>query len=188
MEQKKLNETHKDFMDIVREDKIKLSWFESEVPAGMDVNQVYGIVFDEFGRILLRVENKDGKQVFSLAGGKPETKDKNMEETLRRETLEEVNTSLQNEVFYVGYQKVENDRKKKPYAQVRMTAKIDSVGEKLPDVDGGELYDRVLVSPEKAKELLDWGDIGNRMIEKSVEIAKEKLSIKFVENIEEKWI
>ena len=34
MEQKKLNETHKDFMDIVREDKIKLSWFESEVPAG----------------------------------------------------------------------------------------------------------------------------------------------------------
>jgi len=36
-------------------------WVEGAVPCGLEVKQVYGIVFAEDGRILLRKDNADGK-------------------------------------------------------------------------------------------------------------------------------
>ena len=60
----------------------------------MKVTQVYGFVFTKDGRLLLRVERKEGRIKYSLAGGKPEADDGGREGTLKRESLEEVNTTL----------------------------------------------------------------------------------------------
>lgn len=52
------------------------------------------------------------------------------------------------------------------YAQVRMAALIREIGIKKPDPDNGRIYDRLMVSAEKAAELLNWGDVGTAQVMK----------------------
>lgn len=166
----------------------KITWHNEEVPKELKITQVYGLVFDENGRFLLRVENKKGKQVYLLAGGTPEEFDENAFATMKREFIEEVNTEICDEIEYVGYQLVEGDGDRAPYAQVRMTAIIKNIGEKQPDPDNGETYDRVLVSPKKAIDLLGWGEVAQLQIESATKIAKEKFNLSIYEGDEEFWI
>ncbi|MBQ9115927.1 MAG: NUDIX hydrolase [Clostridia bacterium] len=156
---------------------ITITWHGSPVPEGVKITQVYGIIFDQNGRMLLKIENKKGKNVYGLAGGTPEDFDADPIATLRRELKEEVNTTVGDKVLYVGYQLIEGDGEHPPYAQVRMTAMIEEIGEKLPDPDNGETYERVLVSPEKAVDLLGWGEVARVQIELAKKIAKDTFGI-----------
>ena len=47
------------------------TWHNGNVPEGMKVTQVYGLVFTKDGRMLLKVEKVGDKIMYSLAGGKP---------------------------------------------------------------------------------------------------------------------
>ena len=162
---------------------VKIIWVKDEYPKNLEIRQVYGIVFDSVGRILLRIENKPGnKKFYCFGGGTPESFDKDVEATLRREMIEEVNTTLKSEVVVVGHQIIENDGNRPPYAQLRMTALIDNIGEKLPDPDNGEIYDRVLVNPQKAIELLGWGEVGKNQIENAVRLAEKHFNLKIDPN------
>ena len=159
---------------------MKLEWVEEEVPSNLEVHQVYAVVFDENGNVLLKGESKkDGRIVYSLAGGTPEDFDKDRIATLRREYIEEVNTTLKDPIYYIGYQYVDEENGIAPYAQVRMTAMIDNIGESKPDPDNGKTYERILVPPQKAIELLNWGGIGQKLVRKAVEVAKKKFGLKF---------
>lgn len=158
---------------------LELKWFDCEVPCNLQIRQVYGVIFTEDGRTLLKVERKpNGKLTYSLAGGTPEHFDMDRNATLRRELIEEVNTTINDDILYVGYQQVSGDNDKPTYAQVRMVAMIDKIGEKLPDPDNGKIYDRLLTSPDRAIKLLDWGEIGKNIITKAVAIAEEKFGLK----------
>ncbi|MBQ7308400.1 MAG: NUDIX domain-containing protein [Clostridia bacterium] len=167
---------------------IKITWKDEKVSTKLLITQVYGIVFDKTGRILLKVENKKGKKIYSFGGGTPEEFDNGIKDTLRREMIEELNTTLKNDIFYLGYQLIENDGERLPYAQVRMTAMIQEINNKKPDPDNGETYDRVLVSPQKAIKLLNWGEVGKLQIEKAVKSIKENLDLIIATDDEEIWI
>ena len=147
-----------------------------EVPEGMEVTQVYGVIFTKDGRILLMSQEKAAGRVYSLSGGTPEDFDKSKEETLRRELFEEVNVTIEKPIM-LGYQEVDEENGRAPYAQVRMAAIIDNIGPSRPDPDNGKTYDRILTSPERAIELLNWGETGRLQIEEAVRIAKEQLGI-----------
>lgn len=41
----------------------------------------------------------------------------------------------------------------------------------------GKTYERVLASPEKVKQLLNWGEIGRKIIDCAVNVAKEKYQL-----------
>ena len=160
-------------------------WCNGSVPTGMKVTQVYGVIFTRDGRTLLKVETKkDGRLVYSLAGGTPEDFDKDMEATLRRELVEEINTTIE-EPILVGYQEVDEENGKEVYAQVRMSAIIDVIGEVKPDPDNGETYQRLLVSPSRAIELLNWGSVGENLINQSLQIAKDNFNLTLTNNNEE---
>lgn len=165
---------------------INFTWHRGNVNKNIKITQVYGIIFDSNGRILLKVENKKDRKVYSLAGGKPESFDKDNEDTLRRELIEEINTTIKTPIL-VGYQLVDEGNGKESYAQVRMTALIDVIGEKKFDPDNGKLYDRLLTSPSRAIELLGWGETGKQQIEAAYKIAKEKFNIKN-SNLLDEWI
>lgn len=153
------------------------TWYNGNVPEGMKVTQVYGLVFTKDGRMLLKVEKVGDKIMYSLAGGKPEL-DEDREGTLKREFLEEVNTSLQDGAFVVGYQQVDEEDGSPPYAQMRMSAIIDSIGIRQPDPDTGKTYNRLLTTPKRAIELLNWGEVGVRQVNEALRIAKEHLGLK----------
>lgn len=167
---------------------LNITWCPGEVPASLPVTQVYGIVFDPQGRILLKVEKKGDKQIFGLAGGTPEDFDTDRIATLRRELLEEVNTTLGEKVVHIGYQRIEGDGNRPPYAQVRMAAVIDKIGVRRPDPDNGETYGRLLCSPERAISLLGWGEVAKKQIRLAVEVAVTQLLIPRCRDLEEMWI
>ncbi len=156
---------------------VKLSWHTGPVPEGMRIRQVYGVIFNEDGQTLMKVDNFHGNRVYTIAGGTVEKFDKDMIDTLRREMKEEINTEL-HEPIYIGYQLVENDGNRPPYAQVRMTAMIKNIGPSQPDPDKGETYGRFFTSPENAKKLLNWGDIGIAIIDEAVKVAKQNWKLK----------
>ena len=85
------------------------------------------------------------------------------ETAARRELLEEVNTEIEKPV-YIGFQLVDEENGTPEYAQVRMAALIRNIGKKQPDPDNGKTYDRLMVAPECAAVLLQWGDVGYEQI------------------------
>ena len=161
------------------------TWHNSEVPKNLKVTQVYGLVFTEDGRMLLKVETKKGKKIFAPVGGTPEDFDKSREDTLRRELIEEVNTTLKDDIYYVGYQEVNEDNGKSIFAQIRMTAIIDKIGPIKPDPDNGETYERLLTTPKRAIELMNWGEIARQQVEEAVRVAKEQLHLTRFSDVEE---
>ena len=166
---------------------VKIIWHYGETPKDMQVRQVYAIVFDKYGRTMLKCDMKNGKRCFGMIGGTPETFDKDRIATLKREFLEEVNTTLKDPIYLVGYQIIEGDRDLPPYAQIRMVAMIDKIGEKKPDPDNGKISERILTTPEKAIKLLGWGESAEKPIMRAFEIAKEKFNLKPT-SLEDEWL
>ena len=154
----------------------RFEWVGDRVPEGMRITQVYGIILDREGRVMLRLEKTAGGIRYSLGGGRPEPFDDGIEATCRRELLEEVNTEIETPV-YIGYQLVDEEDGTPPYAQVRMAALIRRIGEKKPDPYNGETYDRYMVSPERAAELLNWGDVGYEQVMKAKEVVYRQYGI-----------
>ena len=152
------------------------TWYKGEVPNNLEVRQVYGLIFTRDGRMLLKVEDKSRGKVYSLAGGTPESFDKDKEETLRRELVEEVNVTIEKPIT-VGYQEVDEENGIPKYAQFRMVAIIDDIGPRLPDPDNGEMYERLLTTPSRAIDLLGWGEVGRLQVEEAFKIAKEQLGL-----------
>ena len=157
---------------------IKITWCYGEPPKDVPVRQVYAIVFDDYGRTLLKSEKFGDKTVYGMIGGTPEIFDRDRIATLKREFLEEVNTTLKDPIYLVGYQIIEGDKDLPPYAQIRMVAMIDKIGNKQVDPDNGKTYDRILTSPEKAIKLLGWGESAEKPIIRGFEIAQEKFNLK----------
>lgn len=145
----------------------KFTWFKNNIPDNLLVKQVYGIVFSDDGRVLLRIE--DNK--YKLTGGKPENNE-TFEETLKREYIEELNVELV-ECYYLGYLLVEEDNEK--YAQVRMVGKIKRINDKRADIDTGKMYYRKLVNSNNVKKYLRYDDeAGNLMIDDAIYMAQKK--------------
>ena len=162
-------------------------WISDAVPEGMKVTQVYAVLLDANGRTMLRLEKTgNGGTRYSLAGGRPEPFDSGIEDTCRRELLEEVNTEIETPA-YIGYQLVDEENGTSAYAQVRMAALIRKIGEKRPDPDNGETYDRLLVSPEKAAALLNWGDVGTAQVMEARETIRRLYGIRDTGKPEE-WV
>ncbi len=154
---------------------VKFSWFKDEYPTGLDIRQVYGIVFSNDGNILLRIDDDQ----YKLTGGKPEKYEYRFEETLKREYLEELNVEIEN-IYYLGYLLVEENNQK--YAQVRMIAKMKSFGKLRPDQDNGKLYKRYMSNIKNVKKYLNYPDeAGNKMIDDAIYMANEKYNISFHE-------
>ncbi len=152
---------------------INYKWYNGKVPKDIEIKQVYGIVFNEEGNIFLRID--DG--LYKLTGGRPEIEDETIEDTLRREFIEEANITIKN-IHLLGYQLATENNEVKPYAQVRMIALIDKIFENRPDLDNGKLYERVFKTPKETIDLLNWGEVGRKQIEEAVKSAKKENMIR----------
>jgi 8-oxo-dGTP pyrophosphatase MutT (NUDIX family) len=133
-------------------------WCTGPYPADLPVKQIYALIFDTQGRLLLQ----DDAGRYNLPGGKPEAGEE-LVLTLQRECLEESQVTIR-AIQYLGYVKV-SDAQHGDFAQVRVVASLDMA---LPigiDIATGKSYGRILVEPDKAIELLGWGEHGRQQIE-----------------------
>ncbi len=157
-------------------------WYKEEVPECINIKQVYGVVFSNDGKVVLRVD--DNK--YKLTGGKPEKTDASLEKTLQREYLEELNIMIE-DVHYLGYLLVlENGEQ---YAQVRMIAKIKEIGNSRPDTDNGKIYKRFMAKQDNVKRYLQYTDLaGNQMIDDAIKLANKKYNFDTTDNRSEYFI
>ncbi|RKS09295.1 NUDIX domain-containing protein [Nocardiopsis sp. Huas11] len=98
----------------------------------------------------------DGSGTWNLPGGTPEPRDGGDEvATLVREVWEEVQVTFTDSV-YLGHQTVHRPGTE-PYAQLRMAARLDRLGEREPDPDHGRIHTRRVSPLHQAVSLLGWG-------------------------------
>lgn len=155
------------------------TWNHCAVPNNLKIKQVYGVVFSDDKRVLLRVE--DDK--YKLTGGKPE-ENESYKETLRREYIEELNIEIE-DVHYLGYLLVEENNIE-PYAQVRMIGKIKKINENRPDIDTGKQYKRFFSSIHNVKKYLNYEDeAGNLLIDDAIIMANKKYKFEKISDIED---
>ena len=70
---------------------------------------------------------------------------------------------------------------------VSLSQIADKIGIRKPDPDNGRIYDRLMVSAERAAELLDWGDVGTAQVMKARDIICQKYGIRDTGKPEE-WV
>lgn len=79
-------------------------WHEEDFPATEEISQIQAVLLTADGRVLTRIKNGEAR----LSGGRPEIEDTDIEETLRREVLEEANAEI-DKIAYLGYQEAVSD-------------------------------------------------------------------------------
>lgn len=150
-------------------DEVRYFWHETEVPADLEITQVYGyLLCPRTARVLVQ----DDEGSFNLPGGTPEQWDQDIVATLVREAFEE-NQVRVSDAVYLGYQEVHRPGRA-PYAQVRMTGLIGAFEERRPDPDGGRMYRRLMTSLAKAPRVLGWGEPAVAQAKATARVAEER--------------
>lgn len=154
---------------------VTLTWVRSdELTQFKPYFQVYGIVFNQAGEILLIQE----KGKWKIPGGTPETGETDID-TLKRELVEEADVTV-SKVFPLGAQKVDYPNNPKQsegelYYQLRYICLIDELLLQTPDPDTGITNVRKFVPAEEVTEWVKWGNVGDAMFHDAIELFKTKL-------------
>lgn len=126
--------------------------------------QVYGVCF--YGNQMI-IGYGGVKQDWGLIGGTIELGE-TFDQTFHREILEESNMKvLKNKP--VGYQKVTDTRDGKIFYQLRYVAIVEPYGPFISD-PAGSITEIKLIHPNEVKKYFNWGAIGDRIIERSLEL------------------
>ena len=146
------------------------TWIKtSEIEKYSPITQVYGVIFDDEGNILIGRESKYGSWI--IPGGHPE-KGESIEETLKRELLEEVDVEIEN-IKPLGVQKVtfpDDSDKNKAIYQVRCIAKLKKLNPQTPDPANGNTWEREYVLSNQITEYVKWGKTGEAMFNDAIEL------------------
>jgi ADP-ribose pyrophosphatase YjhB (NUDIX family) len=115
--------------------------------------------------VLVYAEKKNS---WSLAGGAIEECE-NVEEALVREIKEETNMKVLKQKI-IGYQEVsEPDR---IHIQTRSVCIVEPYGPFVSDL-GGDITEIKLIDPADYKQYFDWGEVGEYVIQRALELLNE---------------
>jgi len=140
------------------------------------MTQIYGVVFNKQGEILVAREAADGK--WQIPGGKPE-KNESIEEAIRRELLEEVDVKA-GAIYPLGAQKTEipnnpNKAEGDLFYQLRFVVELGELLPQTPDPDRGSVWERKFVPSDKITEYIKWGSVGDAMFADAIALFREKI-------------
>ncbi|MFQ6199221.1 NUDIX hydrolase [Streptomyces sp. NPDC000405] len=128
-------------------------WHAGPVPTELPVRQVWGWLFSEDGRVLVLIGQDTGSAC--LPGGTVEPGDHgDPARTLRREAWEEARVRI-SDPLRLGY--LHDDTIGRHCARARYAAVIRDWEPPSLDEATGQIYTRLLATPEQAAQLFDWG-------------------------------
>jgi ADP-ribose pyrophosphatase YjhB (NUDIX family) len=134
-----------------------------------EITQCYGIAFvdDKF----LVVNNIKNQGMYTPVGGSVESGE-HPDQTLIREIKEESNMKVL-KFKPIGYQRVvDTSGREKPYYQLRYICIVEPYGPFVAD-PAGDVTEVVETDPENYKKYFNWGEIGDRIITRAVELKME---------------
>ena len=144
--------------DILYEDLDDFSVLPREL-----CTQVYGVCFCDDKLVIGFGGKKNG---WGLIGGTIEPTE-TFDETLKREIIEESNMEVI-KWLPIGYQKITDKNGQVKY-QLRTACLVRKLGEFLSD-PAGSIKEVKLINPATYKEYFDWGEIGDRIINRALEL------------------
>ena len=127
--------------------------------------QVYGVCFLG-NKIVIGFRKKQNE--WGLIGGTIENNEP-FEKTLKREIKEESNMEVTS-YSPIGYQKITELDGKQIY-QLRYCCKVNKLGKFVKDPDDNIVKIK-LINPLEYKKYFDWGKIGDRIIQRAMELKK----------------
>lgn len=126
--------------------------------------QVYGVCFYD-DKMVIGYGGK--KKDWGLIGGTIE-EGETFEKTLKREIEEESNMEVL-KCLPVGYQKMIDAKDKSFVYQLRYVCTVRPLGPFVLDPAGG-ITEIKLIDPKDYKQYFDWGKIGERIINRAIEL------------------
>ena len=129
--------------------------------------QTYAVCFVD-GKIVIVFQ--ESKQMWGLVGGSIE-KGETFEQTLKREIQEESNMEVLS-FLPIGYQKVTDTRDNSFVYQLRYVCTARPYGPFISD-PAGIITEIKLIDPKDYKKYFDWGEIGERIIERALELMRQ---------------
>jgi len=130
--------------------------------------QSYGISFCE-GKLLIVFGFFGGtEREWGFTGGRIDPGE-TYEQTLRREIQEESNMEV---ISFrpIGYQKVIKTKEDKFKYELRYVCKVRPLGPFVSDPADGVISEIKLIDPSEYKKYVDWGKIGDRLVERALEL------------------
>lgn len=152
-----------DFM-VWKGNKIRLVWHDCDSFTDLpkeNPQQSYGVCFCDDKLVLTR-----GSGGWNIVGGHIE-KGETPEDALIREVQEESNMRVLKQVP-IGYQEVFNPDGSTDY-QLRSFCLVEPIG-KFEKDPAGSVTEIKLINPQDYKKYFNWGKIGNRIMERAIEI------------------
>lgn len=145
---------------------IKVKYYDLDSFLSLPIDkcqQVYGVCFYKDEMLIVRGEN------WGLVGGHIENNE-TFDQTLAREVQEETNMKV---IMSrpIGVQEVTNPDGKTLY-QLRYYAQVEPIGEFEKD-PAGSVTEIKLINPLDYKKYFDWGEIGDRIIRRAIEIKNQ---------------
>jgi len=129
------------------------------------ITQVYAVCFSAKREMIIVFHGI--RKTWSLVGGSVEPGE-SLEDCLKREIQEESNMKML-DFKPVGYQMVQNGDK--TIYQLRYVCNVEPYGEFVSD-PAGKITEIKAVDPKDYKQYFDWGEIGDRIVERALEILK----------------
>ena len=128
------------------------------------IKQAYAVcLFD--GKMVIVFHGK--RKTWSLVGGSIEAGE-SLEDCLKREIHEELNMRVLN-FKPIGYQEVQTGDK--IIYQLRYVCNVEPYGEFISD-PAGKITEMKVIDSKDYKQYFDWGEIGDRMVVRALEIMK----------------
>jgi ADP-ribose pyrophosphatase YjhB (NUDIX family) len=117
------------------------------------------------------------KGIWTPPGGGVEG-DETAKEAIIREVKEETNMKVLKHRF-IGYQDITEPQGL--VTQTRSFCVVEPYGEFVSDPDGGEITEIKLIDPKDHRQYFDWGKIGDRIMERALELkAQSDLELDYV--------
>ena len=139
----------------------------NEIEATGRCKQTYAVCFCDNQMV---IGYGGAKKSWGLIGGTIE-KGETLEQTLRREIQEESNMEILS-FTPIGYQKVIDTRDNSFIYQLRYVAIVKPFGPFISD-PADAITEIKLIDPKDYKKYFDWGDIGDRIIGRALELKND---------------
>jgi 8-oxo-dGTP pyrophosphatase MutT (NUDIX family) len=155
-----------------------VEWFDNVDFSNLkNVKQVYGILFNEEGKIL--IINTVGN--WQLPGGKPE-EGESWKDALIREVMEEADIEIE-QIIPLGHQivsEIKDEKSGEVFCQLRCLAKISKINELTEDPATGIIPERKFIDSSKFSDYCPWGKIGQHIIDKAKVIFQKEINSNYL--------
>lgn len=148
--------------------EFKLVYRESDPLADLEGKVIQSVQAFCFYGVKLVLVYTEAKGRWTVPGGRVESGEDHKDATVR-EVQEETNMKVLHRET-IGYQDIYEP--KGVIRQVRSFCLVEPIGDFKYDSGGGDITAIKLIDPERYKDYFDWGEVGDRLMERSLRMLK----------------